>query len=80
MSSLAQLLPSKHRLDIQLSSLNGHEDIELFVEELPQSMHFASDCASCIGSASTTGGCAGGGSISSASTLGTMGSVVSTAS
>ncbi len=79
MSSLDQLIPAKHRLDIQLAPLGAYDEIELFVEELSESLHFASDCASTVGSASTTGGCMGG-CVSSASTAGTMGSVISTGS
>jgi hypothetical protein len=79
MSSLQLLIAPSHRFDLQLSLANSHEEIELFVEELSDSLNFASDCASSAGSASTTGGCAGG-CVSSASTLGTIGSIVSTGS
>lgn len=68
---------NNHPLDIELD-FNGHDDeIELLIEELPSALHFASDCASSVGSMSTTGGCIGG-CTSSASTVGSMGSVMST--
>ncbi|WP_414440155.1 hypothetical protein [Burkholderia sp. 22PA0106] len=66
-----------HRLDLRLVSESWlNEPIDLAVEELPESLHFASDCASSVGSVSTTGGCVGG-CASSASTVGSMGSIVS---
>ncbi|CRM11215.1 hypothetical protein [Pseudomonas sp. 31 R 17] len=79
MSSLQQLIAPSHRFDLQLSPANSYDEIELFVEELSDSLHFASDCASSIGSASTTGGCAGG-CVSSASTVGTLSCIISTGS
>lgn len=76
MNSLDLILRSAHPFDLELETSIGNGSIELSVEELPQSLHFASDCASSVGSASTAGGCVGG-SVSSAASVGSMGSIVS---
>lgn len=77
MNSLDMILNANHPFDLELGGA-AHGAIELSVEELPQSLNFASDCMSSVGSASTSGGCVGGSTISSAASVGSMGSVVST--
>jgi hypothetical protein len=53
---------NSHPFDLQLS----HEEFSLFVEELPESMQFASNCVATVATAGTAvGGCMS--SISSAS-------------
>lgn len=69
--------PGAHRLDLIMEmDMSDMQPIELGIEELTETLHFASDCASSVGCASTTGGCVGG-SASSAASIGSMGSIVS---
>lgn len=76
MNSLDLILNANHPFDLELGGTT-QSAIELSVEELPQSLNFASDCVSSVGSASTAGGCVGT-TVSSAASIGSMGSVVST--
>ncbi|MDC4556363.1 hypothetical protein NRA58_13295 [Acinetobacter baumannii] len=78
MFSISYDAKKTHLLDLIIQEdFNSHQTLDLGIEELPETLHFASDCASSVGSLSTTGGCIAG-TTSSASTLGSMGSVVST--
>ena len=77
MDTLVHLSGDSHPFDLVIDVPNhGAGAIELAVEELPESLHFASDCASSGGSLSTASsiGC---GSFSTASCISSMGSIVS---
>lgn len=74
------LTRQSHRFDIVLDSPSMPSDgIDLLVEELPETLHFASDCAS-TGSSVSTASTAGCGCIATASCIGTMGSITSSGS
>ncbi|WP_147199370.1 hypothetical protein [Pantoea sp. CCBC3-3-1] len=77
MATFSSLVSQTHRFDITLDAPSVQfGGIDLLVEELPETLYFASDCASTAASVSTasTAGC---GSIASAGSIGTMGSITS---
>lgn len=77
MVTFSSLVSQSHRLDITLHSPSAPFDgINLLVQELPETLYFASDCASTAASISiaSTAGC---GSIASAGSIGTMRSIPS---
>ncbi len=77
MTTFSSLVSQSHRFDIVLDSPAVQSGgIDLLVEELPETLHFASDCAS-TGSSVSTASTAGCGCIATASCIGTMGSITS---
>ncbi|MBT0722427.1 hypothetical protein HGT70_14205 [Rosenbergiella collisarenosi] len=78
MFSIASAGTASHPLDLILQKdFSGHQTLDLGIEEITETLHYLSDCASSALSLSTSGGCMGG-CTSSAATAGSMGSVAST--
>ena len=74
---LEHLSSEAHPFDLVIDAPSySPGSVELTVEELPESLHFASDCAS-SGSSLSTASSLGCGSFSTAGSLATMGSVTS---
>ncbi|NIF20369.1 hypothetical protein [Candidatus Pantoea multigeneris] len=80
MFSIVSAGKASHRLDLTLQKdFPDHQALDLGIEEITETLHYLSDCASSALSLSTSGGCLGG-CTSSAATAGSMGSVASTGS